>query len=65
MMESAVEDSSSKSSFREHAFDEGFEFDKTMVQFSRNRSLKLELIRLETENCQLVVKIILSSSTHS
>jgi hypothetical protein len=51
MVESAVKDPSSKASFREHALDERFEFDKTVIKFSRHRSLELELIRLETARC--------------
>jgi hypothetical protein len=49
MVESTVQDSPSNTSFREHTLYEGFEFHKSMVQFSRNWTLELELICLETK----------------
>ena len=51
MVERAIKDPSSKPSFREHTLDEGFEFHKTVVKLSGDRSLELELIRLETSCC--------------
>jgi hypothetical protein len=51
MVERAIKDPSSKSNFREHTLDEGFEFHKAVVELSGDWSLELELIRLETSCC--------------
>lgn len=55
MVESPVKNSSSHASLREHALDEGLEFHKPVVQLSRDGSLKLKLICLETTQSQIKV----------
>ncbi len=48
MMEGAVEDSAAQGMGGEHASNEGFEFDVTVIEFLRHRTFELDLIGLET-----------------